>query len=158
MMSIASSAAPTPAAGGANQVKGVSGSVGQTLFNGVVRLKVVEVRDAVASDHPESILPSDTQKVMVLTAVVHNGLHRNFAEILTYTLADKDDVAIVIPDRWITPNPLNIQQAAAARQTAVFPVAKDFTPVKLIVQCSTCSVNTKFTAFRLTVPAPSPEK
>ncbi len=154
----ASSASPTPAPGGANQVTGILGDVGKTLFNGVVRLKIVEVRDAVPSDHPESALPSDTQKVMVMTTLVHNGLHRNFMEILSYTLADKDDVTFLIPDHLITPNPLDIQQAGAARQTTLFLVAKDFAPVKLIVQCPTCNAETKFKPFRVTLPAPSAEK
>ncbi len=150
-----SSASPTPTPGGANQVNGTSGKLGDTIFNGVVRVKVVELRDAAAGDHPETILPSDSQRVMLLNVIVRNGLHRNFAELLSYTLADKDDVSFVIPDHWLTPNPLNIQQAASARQTGMFPVAKDFQPVKLIVQCPTCSASTKFKAIRIQLPAAS---
>jgi hypothetical protein len=83
----------TPMPGGANQVSGVSGKVGDTLFNGIVRLQVVEVRDATAADHPETMLASADQRVMVMTAVVRNGLHSNFIDLIRYSLADKDDVA-----------------------------------------------------------------
>lgn len=145
-------ASPTPAPGGANQVNGISGKLGDTVFNGVVRVKVVELRDAAAGDHPETILPSDTQRVMLINVIVRNGLHREFGEILSYTLADKDDVTFLIPDHWLTPNPLAIQQAGSARQTGLFPVAKDFQPVKLIVQCPTCSAATKFKAIRIQLP------
>ncbi len=37
-------ASPTPVPGGANQVNALSGTVGQTIFNGVLRIKVTELR------------------------------------------------------------------------------------------------------------------
>lgn len=143
--------APTPTPGGANQVAGVSGKVGDILFNGVIRLQVVEVRDATPADHPETLLAGPDKRVMVMTTLVRNGLPRNFIDLLKYTLADKDDVAYAIDDYRIKPNPLNIPQAAAARQTAMFPVDKSFVPVKLLVQCTTCNAQTRFTAFRVSL-------
>lgn len=145
---------PTPMPGGANQVSGVSGKVGDTLFNGVVRLQVVEVRDATSADHPETLLAPADQRVMVMTAIVRNGLHSNFIDLIRYSLADKDDVAYVIADHLITPNPLNVPQGAAARQTAMFAVDKNYAPVKLLVQCATCNAQTRFAAFRVAL-APS---
>jgi hypothetical protein len=146
---------PTPMPGGANQVGGVSGKVGDTLFNGIVRLQIVEVRDASPADHPETMLATADQRVMVMTAIVRNGLHNNFIDLIRYSLADKDDVAYVIADHLITPNPLNVPQGAAARQTAMFAVDKNFAPVKVLVQCATCNAQTHFTAFRIALPPPS---
>jgi hypothetical protein len=147
--------APTPMPGGANQVSGVSGNVGDTLFNGIVRLQIVEVRDATPADHPEALSAPADQRVMVMTAVVRNGLHSNFIDLIRYSLADKDDVAYVIADHLIKPNPLNVPQGAAARQTAMFAVERNYAPVKLLVQCATCNAQTRFTAFRVTLPASS---
>ncbi len=142
-------AAPTPVPGGANQVSALSGATGQTLFNGIVRLKVVELRDATAADHPEAALPGPDKRVMVMTVLVRNGAHANFADLLRYTLADADDVTYEIPDYLIKPNPLNIIQGSAARQRALFLVDTAFHPTKLIVQCATCSTTHPFRAFRV---------
>ncbi len=145
------SAAPTPVPGGANQVDALSGSAGQTLFNGIVRLKVDELRDATAADHPEAALPGASQRVMVMSALVRNGAKANFAELLTYTLADNDDVTFEIPGYLIKPNPLNIVQGSAARQRGLFLVDRAYHPTKLIVRCPTCSTSHPFRAFRITL-------
>jgi hypothetical protein len=137
----------TPTPGGANAVAGVSGKVGQTLFNGVVRLTIVELRDATPEEAGPLLLNAG-QKGIVMTAIIRNGTQRNFIDLVRYTLADKDDVSVVVPDYRVTPNPPNIQQAAALRQKALFPVDKDFVPTKVIVSCATCG-STKFTAFRV---------
>jgi hypothetical protein len=39
-------ATPKPIAGGANQISGVEGGMNQTLFNGVIRLKLTQIRNA----------------------------------------------------------------------------------------------------------------
>jgi hypothetical protein len=51
-MSAAVDAAPTPVPGGANQVSAISGTFGQTIFNGVLRVNVSEVRAATPVDVP----------------------------------------------------------------------------------------------------------
>ena len=147
--SSAVAAPPTPVPGGANQVNALSGAAGQTLFNGIVRFKVVELRDATAADHPEAALPGPDKRVMVMTVLVRNGAHANFAELLNYTLADADDVTFQIPSYLIKPNPLNIIQGGAARQRSLFLVDTAFHPTKLIVQCPTCSTTHPFRAFRI---------
>jgi hypothetical protein len=140
---------PTP--GGANQVSAVSGKLGQDLWNGVIRFKLVELRDARADEHPESVaLPN--QKALVVTAIIKNGSSGTWANLVTYTLADKDEVSVDLPMHFFTPPSLTIQQAAAARQTALVPVDKNFVPVKLIFTCTTCGP--KFKAFRVTIPQP----
>lgn len=86
-----------------------------------------------------------------MTALVRNGAHANFAELLTYTLDDADDVTFEIPGYLIKPSPLNIIQGGAARQRALFLVDTAFHPTKLIVQCPTCSKSHPFRAFRITL-------
>ncbi len=145
-------AAPTPMPGGSNQLNAVSGKLGTTLFNGTIRLKVLELRDATAGE-AASMTPAADKKVMVMSVLIHNGLSTNFGELLDYTLADKDDVSFLVPSINITPNPLNILQAAAAKQRALFIVDKSFAPTKLIVSCPTCNATLHYRAFRIQLPA-----
>ncbi|HWT05277.1 MAG TPA: hypothetical protein VN224_05930 [Xanthomonadales bacterium] len=148
-------AAPTPVPGGANQVKAVDGIAGEPLWNGVVRLKVQELRDARAEDNPESLLPGPNQKVMLFRASLRNGTAQQFAELLTYTLADKDDVTFEIPSQYLKPSPLVVAQGAAARVGGLFIADKSFVPVKLLIQCATCAPSMHFRAFRVKLPAPA---
>jgi hypothetical protein len=150
---VPSGAAPTPIPGGANQVKAVSGTVGEPMWNGVVRYKVQELRDARPEDHPETLLPGPNQKVMVLRASLRNGTPAQFAELLTYTLADKDGVAYEIPSSSLAPSPLVVAQGAVARIGGLFLADKNFIPVKLLIQCPSCGASTGFGAFRVKVPA-----
>ncbi len=147
-------AAPTPVPGGANQVKAASGKLGATLFNGNIRLKLLEVRAATDAESA-ALAPAADKKAMAMSVLVRNALSENLAELLTYTLADKDDVTFLIPDIDVKPNPLNIQQAASAKQHATFVVDKAFSPTKLIVACPTCNAAKHFRAFRITLPATS---
>jgi hypothetical protein len=142
----------TPTPGGANQVSAVSGKLGQDLWNGVIRFKLVELRDATAADNAGS-LAGPNEKVMVATAIVKNGTSGTWGNLVTYTLADKDEVSFSIPMHFFTPVSLTIQQGAAARQTAMFPIDKNFVPVKLIFTCTTCGA--KFKAFRVAIPQPA---
>ncbi len=144
-------AAPTPVPGGANQVNAIQGKVGDTIFNGVLRITVQTVRDATADDHPEKMLPGPNQKVMVMNVLLRNGMHSDFIDLLSYSLADADDVVFQIPSNYINPGNLHIIQGAAARQNAMFVVDKDYKPAKLIVQCATCSSGLHFRSIRLTI-------
>ena len=145
---------PTVTPGGANQVNAASGKLGQNLWNGIIRFKLAELRDATAADHPESLVPLANQKVMVLTAIIKNGTASNWGELVSYTLADKDEISFEIPGHFFQPVSLNIQQGAAVKQTAMFLVDKAYVPVKLIFACSSCGVG-KFKPFRVTIPAPA---
>ena len=148
----ASPAAPIP--GGANQVNAISGKLGDTLWNGVLRFKVVEVRDATPADHPESVVPLPNQKVLVVTALLRNGTSSDWGELVSYTLADQNDVVFEIPGHLFTPVALHIAPAAAVRQTALVPIDKTFVPVKLIFSCGSCAKGS-FKAFRVTLTPPA---
>jgi hypothetical protein len=154
---LACAAAPVPVSGGANQIKVVSGTAGEPMWNGVVRYKVQELRDARPEDHPEALLPGPNQKVMVFRASLRNGTSKQFAELLTYTLADKNDVAFEIPGHDLAPSSLVVAQGDNARIGGLFLADKSFVPVKLLIQCATCATSIRFVAFRVTIPAqPAP--
>ena len=154
---VPSGAEPTPVPGRANHVKAVSGAVGEPMWNGVVRYKVQELRDARPEDHPETLLTGPNQKVMVLRASLRNGTPKQFAELLTYTLVDKDEVTYEIPNHFLAPSQLVVAQGAVARIGGLFLADKNFIPVKLLIQCASCVASTGFGAFRVSVPAaPAP--
>lgn len=147
-------ASPTPIPGGANQITALSGTVGQTLWNGMARVKINEVRDATPDDHPESLYPSARQKAMVITGVMKNGTNAVFINLMSYTLADADDVTIAIPSHLFTSGvTVNIAQGAATKVQALFLVDKNYRPTKLLVQCETCGKPNRFKPFRIAIPA-----
>lgn len=150
----AADAAPTPVPGGANAISALRGAVGQTVFNGNLRIQIQEIRDATAADwqtlqYPPT--PSEDQKVMFMRVLLHNGTHDTWFGLVHYSLADKDAITVEVPTNSVNTPTLNIVQGAAARQTAVFVVDKDFVPTKLIVECSTCAANAGFRPIRFAI-------
>jgi hypothetical protein len=151
-------AAPTPVPGGANAVSAVSGKLGDTVFNGVLRIKIVALREATDADHAElaarasDLTPTPDKKVLIMESLLRNGKHDEFIDLLRYTLADKDDVSVEIPDNSVKNVNIHILQGAAGRQTGAVLVDKDFVPVKLIVQCATCGDHSGFRPVRFTIP------
>jgi len=148
---VSATAGPTPVPGGANQVKALSGKVGDTIFNGVLRIQISELRDATDADNPKQAYPQPGQKVMVMNVLLRNGAHSEFTDLLTYTLADKDEVTVDVPSHLLTNANLHILQGGASRQSALFTVDQNFVPTKLIVQCATCGAHTAFRAVRFTI-------
>jgi hypothetical protein len=151
-------AAPTPVPGGANAVSAVSGKLGDTVFNGVLRIKIVALREATDADHAElaarasDLTPTPDKKVLIMESLLRNGKHDEFIDLLRYTLADKDDVSVEIPDNSVKNVNIHILQGAAGRQRGAVLVDKDFVPVKLIVQCATCGDHSGFRPVRFTIP------
>ena len=146
------SAAPTPVPGGANGLVALSGETGHTVFNGVLRIKIVTFRDGTVDDDPYKQAIAPDKKLIVVEAMLHNGSHANFTDLLHYTLADKD--AIAVPTYQLSHANPNILQGAALRQTALFLVDKDFEPAKLIVECASCNSALGFRPVRFAVAAP----
>jgi hypothetical protein len=146
------SAAPTPIPGGANGVSAVAGTLGTTVFNGVLRVKITTLRAANAGEAPD-LNPTAAQKVMFIESLLSNGTHDEFTDLVTYTLADKDGISVAIPTNALKNANLHILQGASERQSEGFAVDKDFVPTKLIVQCSTCGAHSGFRDIRFTIPA-----
>jgi hypothetical protein len=151
-LTVSAPAAPTPVPGGANQIGALSGKVGQTLFNGILRVTVQTVHDATADDHPEKDLPGADQKIIVMNVLIKNGWHDTFGYLMEYTLADADSVTKQIGQPYIHPASLGIEQGAAARQIVRVPVDKTFRPVKLLIECGGCPDNMHFRPLRITIP------
>ncbi len=150
----AASADPTPAGERPQMPAVIEGRLGEPLSNGVLRFKVVEVRSARPEDHPESVVPLASEKVMVVTARMRNVSPQAFAERLTYTLDQNGEASFKIPQHFLTPIALRILPGATAQQSALFPVDKTLVPTTLIFQCSSCGQN--FKPFRVTLPSPAP--
>jgi hypothetical protein len=143
-------AAPTPVPGGANGVSAISGKLGDTVFSGVLRIKIIALREATDAETRSAYLtPTPNQKVLYMQSLLRNGTHDEFVDLIEYTLADKDDVSVKFPT---IPGP-HILQGASGRQQGAVLVDRDFVPVKLIVQCSTCSSRSAFRSVRFTIPA-----
>jgi hypothetical protein len=149
----AGEAAPTPVPGGANAVSAVSGKIGETVFNGVLRIKIVALRDATAAESSD-LTPSADKKVMFMQSLLRNGKNEEFIDLLQYTLADKDDVSVEVPSNALKNANIHILQGAAGRQSAAILVDKDFVPTKLIVQCATCGSHSGFRPVRFAVTSP----
>jgi hypothetical protein len=158
LLAPAGAAPPTPVPGGANAVSAVSAKLGETVFNGVLRIKIVALREATDADHAElaarasDLTPTADKKVLVMQALLRNGVHAEFIDLLQYTLADKDDVSVEIPSNALKNANIHILQGAAGRQSGAVLVDKDFVPVKLIVQCATCGDHSGFRPVRFTIP------
>lgn len=150
-MTSAAQGAPTPIPGGANQVKAVSGSVGQQIWNGAVRITISDVHEA-SADQIAEFRPSAGQKVMTFTVLIRNGTTSTFTDLIEYTFADKDDISVSVPTSQYTHANLSIQQGAAQKQVGVFAVDHDFVPAKIIVACATCSAKSPFKPVRVVIP------
>jgi hypothetical protein len=145
------SAAPTPVPGGANQISAISATLGQTVFNGNLRITISHFGDASQADAAAVSATAD-QKVMSFTALLRNGTHDEFYRGVVYTLADNDGITVPVGLGAETPPNPHILQGGAARQKVVFAVSKDFVPVKLIVECFACANNSGFRAIRFKIP------
>ncbi len=149
-------AAPTPVPGGANGLVALAGKTGETVFNGVLRIKILQLRDATDEEAKSSSAPgfSADQKLMYVEALLNNGSHETFTDLLTYTVADKDAITVQVPSYLIKHANPSILQGAALKQSALFAVDKDFVPAKLIVACASCSPGQHFRPVRFTVAGP----
>lgn len=127
--------APTPIPGGANQAKAVSGTLGQMLFNGKIRLKIDTVREETAAESADASLPAD-QKMILIQGIVRNGMAETITVRPDYKLADKDDVTQANSGPPTGMQTVTMAQGAAGRLKYRMPVPKDFVPVKLLVDPS----------------------
>lgn len=150
---VPSIAAPTPPPGGANQISAIPGTVGQRVFNGVLRVTIQSIHDATADDHPEKELPSADQKIIVMHVLLNNGSHAVFNSLMVYTLADADNVTVQVSQPYVHPANFSIEQGASAKQTIRVPVDKDFKPVKVLVECGGCGTSQHFRPLRITIPS-----
>ena len=140
-----SAASPTPVPGGANQVAGVEGRFGSTLFNGELRVKALSLTKATAADN----LPSIAGKQwLIFRALVSNGTKSTYGGYFNASIVDADGVTVSAVGGNMNPYPAtNILPGAAWRQQISFNVPSDFVPTKIVLVPS----NSKYKAFLIQV-------
>ena len=122
----------TPIPGGANQLKGVSGKLTSTLFNGHLRIRKMQLRLSTADEAS----PRDGQRAITLTYVVSNGTSRELSGYFNAVVADADGDAV---DESIQKSGtfFDLIPAASARGKNPLIVPSDFKPVKIILTNAT---------------------
>jgi hypothetical protein len=142
-IAVVAEAAPTPMPGGANQVSGVSGTFGDVLFNGTLRVRGMSLKDAGPADkmHPNAA----GERALVFRAIVSNGTQHENHGYFDATLADANGITVTgrpLDDGW------SLEPGAAARAVTGFSIPADFVPTKLLL-VQAAAPNAK--AFRVTV-------
>lgn len=145
--SIAFGATPTPIPGGSNQASGVEGTIGSDLFNGQVRLRPTQLRDATAADgYP----PDPTQRWLVFTAAASNGTHRALdMQQFIASIVDADGSTIQAqPDKLKpTGGVFGVPAGGAWTEQVFFQVPASFKPAKIVLQ----PYDQKHPVFRITI-------
>jgi hypothetical protein len=124
-------AAPAPMPGGANQLRGTSGTLASTLFNGKIRIRKMAFREPGPNDHMDQ---QAGQKAIVFTCIVSNGTKSTRVGYLNAKLVDPD--GIVLDSSGGDPEESNyvLPPGGAFRQSFRFIIKDGFTPVKVFVQ------------------------
>ncbi len=136
-------AVPTPVPGGANQINGVSGTMSQTLFNGMLRLRGMSLKDPVPADNMRPNAAGE--RAIVFHAIVSNGSHHENHGYFNATLADANGITVTgrpLDSGW------SLQPGTAARAATGFSVPADFVPVRMVlIEAAT----PKAQAFRIAI-------
>jgi hypothetical protein len=139
----AATSAPTPVPGGADERSGVEGTLSQTLFNGVLRLRAMSLKDAESGGKMRANRPGE--RPLVFRAIVSNGLHESTNGYFDAMIADANGITISglpLDEGW------DLQQGAATRTTIGFSVPPDFGPTKIVL---TIAGKHNARAFRITL-------
>lgn len=122
-------AAPTPIPGGANQLKGVSGGLSSTLFNGKMRIRKMQLRAATAAEAS----PGAGQTAVTFVYLVSNGTSAARAGNFTASMVDSDGVAVNGHSTNVYSAYYSLQPGVPARGTIAFVLDSGFTPVKILL-------------------------
>ncbi|HEX3468430.1 MAG TPA: hypothetical protein VHT05_10160 [Candidatus Elarobacter sp.] len=123
-------ATPKPMAGGANQLAGVSGGLGSTLFNGRMRIRKMQLR---ASTAAEATAPAGGS-ALTFTYIISNGTHEKQGGNCTASIVDADGISVNGRSVSVYSAYYSIQPGEAARGTIVFVLADpSFKPVKILL-------------------------
>ena len=136
-----------PVPGGANQAAGTSGTFGQKLFNGEVRLVPREIRNATAADNATI---AAGQKFIVFTASASNGTSKALnMQQFNASIADSDgDTVQASPDRLLPMGGVfGVVPGGQWKETIQFAVPENFIPVKIVI----LPYDGKHPGFRITV-------
>jgi hypothetical protein len=122
-------AAPTPIPGGANQLAGVSGGLGSTLFNGKMRIRKMQLR----ASTPAEATPGAGNTALTLVFLVSNGTNAARAGNFSGSMVDADGVAINGHSVSVYSAYYSLQPGVPARATMYFILPTGFTPVKILL-------------------------
>lgn len=139
----------TPVPGGANQASGVSGTFGQKLFNGEVRLVPKEIRDANESD---GLSAASGQKWIVFTASASNGTAHalDMQQFIASIVNSDGDTLQAQPDKVKPTGGLfGVPPGGGWKEQILFDIPANFVPAKIVL----LPYNRKHPAFRITVRA-----
>src|SRR5579872_5334728 len=146
------SAAPTPIPGGANQLRGVSGSLSSTLFNGKIRIRKMALR----ASTPAEFTPATDQRGIVLSWLVSNGTSSERTGYFAASLADADGVVVDGKPVTVYSAYYSLQPGAAARQTMQFVLPAGYAPAKILLVDKGSPAGPAFRVNLKTSDVPSP--
>jgi hypothetical protein len=122
-------AAPTPIPGGANQIKGVTGTLSQTIFNGKLRFRKFVLRKST----PAEATPDAGGSALTLTYLVLDGMNRKAYGNVSGSMVDADGVVIGSHTVGVYGAYYTMDPGAAARGILYWVLPPDFVPVKILI-------------------------
>ena len=144
-------AAPTPMPGGAYQLKGVTGTLSSTLFNGKLRLRKFVLRRST----PDEQKPDPGANALTLTYVVLDGTNSNAHGSVSATMADADGVVLNGHPAGVYGAYYDLVPGAGAAGKLIFMLPAGFVPVKILLT-ATDGIAMRITLKPSDVPAPAP--
>jgi hypothetical protein len=123
------SAAPTPMPGGANQIKGVTGTLQSTIFNGKLRFRKFVLRKAT----PAEQTADPGGMALALTYIVLDGMPRKAYGNVSASIVDADGVVIGSHTVGVYGAYYTMDPGAAARGILTFALPAGFVPVKILI-------------------------
>lgn len=123
------SVAATPIPGGANQLKGVSGGLAATLFNGKVRVRKMALQNAT----PDEYRPDSGKMGLMFSFLVSNGTSKARSGQFAASIVDGDGVSIDGGPLHVYDAYYSLQPGAAAHAALRFIEPAGFKPVKILL-------------------------
>ena len=123
-------AAPTPMPGGANQLKGLQGTMQSTLFNGKMRVRKMQLRLST----PDEQSSSAGETAMTFVYLASNGTTSDRHGAFGADMVDSDGVVISGRPTSVYATYYSLIPGAVARGTIGFHVPSGFTPVKIVLR------------------------
>jgi hypothetical protein len=123
-------AAPTPMPGGANQLKGLQGTLQSTMFNGKMRVRKMQLRLST----PDEQSSSAGVTAMTFVYLAANGTTTDRHGAFGADMVDADGVAISGRPTSVYASYYSLIPGAVARGTIGFQIPSGFTPVKIVLR------------------------
>ena len=122
-------ATPTPIPGGANQLKGVSGGLSSTLFNGHIRIRQLRLRTST----PDEATPDAGGTALTLLYLVSNGTKAERGGNFSASMADADGITISGHPVGVYTATYGLEPGASVRNSFFFKPPAGFVPVKILL-------------------------